>query len=185
MMNRSGIITLCVIGLLLVVGGYYTFQINQKAATKPALSAPAMVALTTNDEQSPYTDLAGNPVVLSNYVGSVLVVNVWASWSPFSKNDLAVLSRLADRYAADPVHFLAINRAENPLTAERFLKVVNATSDLLLVLDPDDRYYKSIGGYSMPETVLYDSEGEEVLHLHGALTEEVLTEHLDEILQQP
>jgi hypothetical protein len=66
---------------------------------------------------------------------------------------------------------LAINRAEDAVTAERFLNYYNLWSDVELLLDPTDHFYKSIGGYAMPETVIFDEKGSTKAHFRGVVTQ--------------
>jgi phage gp45-like len=79
---------------------------------------------------------------------------------------------------------IGINRAESRTTAEAFLTTLGLTDEVLLIVDADDRYYGAIGGFSMPETIIYDTKGNIVKHKRGQITEAELTLVLDEALAQ-
>lgn len=128
---------------------------------------PAMNALEVPTDQSPYTDLEGNVVGLTSYIGEVLVVTSWATWCPSCVDSLKELSELSSMYG-DEVKILAVNRSDQPNIAKAFLKKYEISNEVELVLDEDDRFFKKIDGYTMPETVIYDHEGNEVFHKHGA-----------------
>ena len=92
---------------------------------------------------------------------------------------------VAKEYQEQPVAFLAINRAEPGQRAQRFLDVMGVSRDILLVLDPTDRYYDHIGGYTMPETIFYDRAGNIVHHQRGELTEKQVVGYLEAALKVP
>lgn len=141
--------------------------------------SPAMQALQNTPEQSPFTDLKGNPVGLSGYVGNkVLVVSSWASWCPACVNSLKELSVLSDKYG-DKIKILAINRSDPANTARAFLKAYNISDNVQLVLDEDDKYFKSVDGYNMPETIVYGLDGSIVLHKRGVTNVEELSTYID------
>lgn len=126
------------------------------------------VALFSNPEgEPPYTDLLGNPVSLEQYLGKTLVVATWASWSPFSTADLNTLSELSSEFSGEEVVFMAINRKETKEQAARFLQTLPNLTGVVMVLDPRDAFYLTVGGYAMPEVVVYNSKGEVVEHYRG------------------
>ncbi len=178
LLRKDKVVTLFVIGTIVLAGVAYTWSVLQKAALERAQNNPAAHSFKTETGQTPFTDMAGNTLSLTDQVGSVLVVNSWASWSPDSAVELPVLEKIAMEFKDRNVKVLAVNRAEPQSTAERFLRVIGATDGVELVLDPDDRYYRSIAGYAMPETVFYDTKGNVVYHHHGTLTYEQVREYV-------
>jgi thiol-disulfide isomerase/thioredoxin len=114
---------------------------------------------------APYSDLFGKPVALDEYLGQPMVVITWASWSPFSEGDMRTLSDLSNEFAN--VSFLAINRKEPKEQAQRYMNSIAEVKGVLVVLDPRDVFYSDIGGYAMPEVVVYNAKGEIVLHERG------------------
>ena len=77
---------------------------------------------------------------------------------------------------------MAINRAEPATTAERFLSEIKVSEHVTLILDPEDRYYESIGGFAMPETIFYDREGNMTHHNHGVIKLEDMRKYVDAAL---
>lgn len=158
--------------VVLLVMSSYTYHVSLKQKKNEQMNKPAMKAFTINQGEASYTDLAGNPISLTDFVGKIIVVNVWASWSPFSANDLQNLVDIAKEVNEEEIEILAINRAEPATTAERYLSTIGVLDNVTLVLDPGDKYYKSIGGYAMPETVIYDKEGNVFSHRRGVIKKE-------------
>ena len=76
-MDKSTVITITVIVGVLLLGGLYTYWVQNNTRVTERDSA-ASQTLTTSDE-TPYTDLEGNPFTFDTYRGQVRVVNSWAS----------------------------------------------------------------------------------------------------------
>lgn len=177
-------VTLLVIAIVLLLASFFTWWVVSKQQAIRAADNPATRSFETTDKQSPYTDLSGNPLTLTDFVGEVIVVNSWASWSPASKQELQLLAKMTEEYATENVRILAINRGESKETAERYLRSFDEGGNILLVLDQDDRYFKSIEGYAMPETVFYDRSGNIVYQHRGAVTETIVQKYIEMAIQQ-
>lgn len=115
----------------------------------------------------------GAQVVLSETVGRVRVLNFWASWSPYSTGELAMLERVRQAYG-DRVVVLAIGRDTDRGEGKRYAQEQGLGTAPWVLFDPDDTYYLSVGGYNMPETVVLDADGRIVYHVHGPIKEEEL-----------
>jgi cytochrome c biogenesis protein CcmG/thiol:disulfide interchange protein DsbE len=168
-MKRSSLITLVALALILLCAAAATFFIYRHQ--NPEKGSPASQLL--RDTEHVYTDISGNPVKLSSYEGKVRIVALWASWCPSCAGELRDLNALAESGGEELV-VLAVNRKEPKETAQRFLKTVGDVPHLTLIIDQDDFFYGSIGGYAMPETIVYDTKGNEVLHARGDVTREEL-----------
>lgn len=156
------IVGLLVVLVVLAIGTYFIISYNNSRVLDET------VAVFSNQSGTePYTDLNGNEVYLDEYLGKVLVVATWASWSPFSQADLQTLSELSGKFDSTQVVFLAINRKETKEQAARYLTTIPNIQGVILVLDPTDRYYAAVGGYAMPEVVIYNERGEIINHFRG------------------
>ncbi len=164
-MQKSHVITLVVLaGVLIVVAIATTLFVRHQ--NNKVLDETAAIFSDLEGEAA-YTDLLGNTVSLEQYLGKVMVVASWASWSPFSQNDLQMLSELAMTYSGEQVVFLAINRKETKEQATRYVSTFSPTPSVVVVLDPRDHFYTSIGGYAMPELIVYNQKGEVIKHFRG------------------
>jgi len=151
--------------LLLMLGSIATYFIVTRSTNQ---INEQTVALFSNPEgEAPYTDLLGNPVSLEQYLGKTLVVATWASWSPFSTADLSMMTELSAEFANREVVFMAINRKESKEQAARFLETLPNIAGVVMVLDPRDAFYLTVGGYAMPEIVIFNSKGEVLEHYRG------------------
>lgn len=128
-----------------------------------------------------FSDFSGRQVSLADFIGKPLVINSWAAWCPFCKKELVDFA-LVQRELKDQVVFIAINRAESLAVAKEFSDKYGVTDDLVFLLDPDDSFYQTIGGFSMPETVFVDREGKIVDHKRGPMEIEEIRERVEKII---
>ena len=176
-MKQTSLITL---GILVVVVfalglGVYFAQVRDTERTLIESSAGAAFNPTST---ASYTDLVGNSVSLQDKLGKHTVVFSWASWCPSCGEDLLRLSVLAEKFP--DIDFVAINRAEPASTANRFLSQYQ-TSNVDIVLDGQDHFFSSQGGYAMPELIVYDEKGSVVAHERGEVREAVIEALLQDL----
>ncbi len=118
-----------------------------------------------------FTDLSGNPIPLIPESEQVVVINAWASWSPFTPQEFNTLAELKGVFG-DQVRFVALNRMEDPTTARAYLGTLSTYEGIEYVIDTEDTFYKTVEGYAMPETLVYDQIGNIVYHTRGLLSRE-------------
>lgn len=156
-----------------LIGYYQSTKINPDTAS----------IFTVESGEAPYTDIYGKPVALDKYLGQPLVVVTWASWSPFSEADIKALGELSQEF--NQVAFMAINRKEPKDQAERYINSIGTVpGNVLIVLDPRDEFYTAVGGYAMPEVVVYNKKGEIVLHERGVTNKDKVKEILTTLLSE-
>lgn len=105
---------------------------------------------------------------LADFAGKPLVINSWAAWCPFCREELPAFAAVQEEFG-DRVVIIAVDRAEPLETAKRYSDELGVTGKLIFLLDPDDSFYRSIGGFSMPETILVDREGNIREHVRGPI----------------
>jgi thiol-disulfide isomerase/thioredoxin len=134
-------------------------------------------------QESAYQNLNGEPVSLGLYKGKILVVNSWATWSPFSKDELQILSEIQDEFN-DQIKVLAINRKEEIPIIKSYLRSFNILEGSITYLhDVTDHFYAVSGGYAMPETVIYKKDGTIHQHIRGTLKKEDVVKSLRSLIE--
>lgn len=103
-------------------------------------------------------DYSGKTVSLADFAGKPVVINTWASWCPFCVDELPDFVKLQKEFG-DKLVVIAVNRAESPEVSLPYAIRVGAFGNMILLQDPSDSFYQSIGGFSMPETIFVDKEG--------------------------
>lgn len=175
-MNKTNIITLVVIVVLLCLGAFVTYLFHSIPNDKA--NSEASQALSTTEVQS-FTSLAGEPLDLSSHEGKIRVVNSWASWCPFCVQELRDFETLATEYKDKEVVVIAINRKEPKEQAQAFLNTVGSFENIVFAIDVADSFYAAVEGFAMPETIFYDAEGNVVLHKRGFMSIEEMRSHTE------
>ncbi len=128
-------------------------------------------------------DNGKNDISLTSFKGKTLLLYSWASWCPFSKDDIPALVEM-QKELGDKITIIAINRAEPVSIADDYLNGLGVgKSGLVFLSDPDDSFYKSIEGFSMPEAVIIDSEGNIKDHERGPVDLNQIKGKLQQILE--
>ena len=164
-----------VIGIALVVVGlsvYVRFRgSTQNIGVDERYQAPSFVLF----------DVEGNSVSSDDLKGSVLVLNSWASWCPFCTKEFVDFAQVQIEFEHEVV-FVAINRGESLEVITQYIDELGVTDDMLILFDPDDSFYKAMGGFSMPETLFVNKNYNVVTHRRGPLDEKATRELVEDIL---
>ena len=114
-----------------------------------------------------FRDYSGREVALSDFLGKNVIVNSWASWCPFCGDELKDLAELKREFG--DLDVIAVNREEVLDTSKKYSDALGLYDDLIFLLDPGDSFYRSIGGFSMPETIFVDKAGFVKYHKRGQM----------------
>lgn len=134
----------------------------------------ALFALSGRSEESPgtapvdasFTYFDGTQGKLSDFRGTPLVVNFWASWCPPCVAEMPDIEKVHQELG-DRVAFLGLNMQEVDRRAASNL-AERAGVTYALGEDPDGSIFRMFGGIAMPTTVLIDPEGR-VVRVHGGV----------------
>lgn len=124
---------------------------------------------------------SGALVRLSEVEGTIRIVNFWASWSPYSKDELLAFDRLKKKYG-DTLVVIALDRDTTTNDGRVFIKTLGISQDILFVFDKKDEYFDTVQGYAVPETLFLDKDGAILEHVHGPLTYERMEEIVTSLL---
>ena len=156
--TRNGRIALGVAVFLVIAIGLFYWRYHPRSGT---------VAFTPSYELV-LKDYNGNDVRMSKFKREILVVHAWATWCTYCADELKNLAILKKKYG-DNIEILAPNRAESVYVAKPFTDALDLGDTMTFLLDPDDAFYKSIGGYAMPETLFINDRGEVFFHQRGPM----------------
>lgn len=178
--NRHYLVLL-VLCVTVVLVGILTSLIVEREATM--ISKETQQIFAGSKDSITYTDMQGVPISLEDFLGRILVVTTWASWSPYSQADLEAMNEVASKYSEDDVVFLAMNRMETKEQAQRFASTLPKLERVRLILDHEDFFYRSVDGYAVPETVVFDQRGQIVEHIRGIFDTSVVESRLTALLE--
>jgi thiol-disulfide isomerase/thioredoxin len=168
------IITIVGIVIILIIG---TLWLSNRATTNTTSSTLGNI---TNLHNLTFVDYAGNEVMLSTLAGRPMVINSWAVWCPFCRKELEDFAFLQEEF--EEVAVIAINRQEPLSKNKEFTDSLGISEKMFFLLDDSDSFYKSIGGFSMPETIFVDSTGEIVVHKRGPMDLDEMRKHTQKII---
>lgn len=115
-----------------------------------------------------FKDYEGKEANLSDFEGRNLIVNSWAVWCPFCVDELPAFAALQEEFG-DEIVIVAIDRAEPQGKVREFTDDLGVTGSLIFWLDSSDSFYREMGGFSMPETLFINKDGETVFHKRGPM----------------
>lgn len=111
--------------------------------------------------------LEERPVHLSSYMGTPVVLNLWATWCPPCRREMPVLEQAQTTFPN--VAFVLVNQGESAQQAKTFLdsEGLNLTD---VLLDPASDALRAMRAGGLPTTFFFDAQGRMVdLHL-GEIT---------------
>jgi len=101
--------------------------------------------------------LSGKNVKLSEYRGSVVMINFWASWCGPCRQEMPALEQLYKRYQDLGFVILGVNTDEDPSKSRILLKDIKVTFPVLF--DSNNNIVKTYDVQAMPTTYLVDRNG--------------------------
>lgn len=123
------------------------------------------------------TAFDGTSVALSDYSGSPVVVNFWASWCPSCVAELGAAIQPAFEAVGADVSFVGVNIQDERTAALDLIEETGVEFDL--AVDQDGDLFLAFGAIGMPFTALIDADGRVVARHNGPLTESQLLDLIE------
>ncbi|MGI6050262.1 MAG: TlpA family protein disulfide reductase [Acetivibrionales bacterium] len=121
-------------------------------------------------------DHDGNPVSLSDYIGTPIVLNFWASWCSPCKDEMPHFNKVSEEHSRDELVFLMVNLSDGVReTVEKAKKHVEENGYTFTVLydtELDAAITYAVRG--IPATYFINKEGHIVWGAEGAIDETTL-----------
>lgn len=178
--------------LVLVMGGAYVLYgrlsagIDTEPLTAQETEAPGETGETEELALAPdFTvyDALGEPVRLSDYAGTPVVLNFWASWCGPCKSEMPDFDAAWQELEGE-VQFLMVNMTdgsrETVESASAYVAEQGYTFPVFF--DTETEAALAYGAYSIPTTYFIDAEGYAVARGVGALSAEALDQGIGMIL---
>ncbi len=177
---RRTLVALALLGLLAAScgGGSGGAPVSDRVPL-PASNATKAQLLPTDAMALPDFDLAKYERLVIQLRGTPLLVNVWASWCGPCKAEAPYLATAAKTYG-DRVQFLGIDILDSRDSARGFMAEFDWTYPSLF--DATGAIRDGLGYIGQPLTLFYDSSGALVSDWIGALTPDVLSKRIHQLL---
>jgi len=151
-------------------------RLNPREVPSPLIGKPAPAF------ELPLLHAPDKRLTQKDMLGSVWVLNVWASWCPPCQSEMPLLQRTHDRIARQGGMVLGIDTQDSPDAALEFLREKRITFPSLR--DRDREYGRKFGVTAYPETFLIDREGKVAALKRGPVTQKWLDEELQPLLEE-
>jgi thiol-disulfide isomerase/thioredoxin len=109
-----------------------------------------------------FSDGSGRNLSLDHFRGTVILVNVWATWCPPCKEEMASLNHLALLFANKNIIIVPISiDVSGALTVRSFYERLGLTN-LSIYVDPSKTVMDALGITGIPTTILIGHDGREI-----------------------
>lgn len=129
------------------------------------------------------SDLGGTPRSLEDHRGQVVVLNFWATWCIPCREEMPVLRGIHERYRDRGVVVIAAStdEADSRKAVERFVRRHKMTFPVWVEATVQDMVELDLGD-ALPATAILDSDGRVAFRILGTVTEDLLVERIDHLL---
>jgi cytochrome c biogenesis protein CcmG/thiol:disulfide interchange protein DsbE len=132
--------------------------------------------------QLPLEDLTGSPVSLEDYKGSVVLVNLWATWCPPCREEMPTLQTFYEKYKADGFVLIGIDQEETRNVVEPFVKEFGLTFPIWL--DLDYLAQREFNTMNLPSSYVIDRTGRVRLMWIGGISKKNLEKFVPDLITE-
>lgn len=130
-----------------------------------ASATPGEVVIGDILRDGPMQGLTGKSLMLSDYRGKPLIINVWASYCSPCLTEMGSLERLQKHYSRD-ISLIGISIDDYPDRAKDFLSKAKTTFPHYI--DHELKMENMLGADTIPLTLLIDAQGRVLHKVRGA-----------------
>ncbi len=175
-------ILLLALGVTLIAAAITLFFRERNASPQAALSA-IPVKVNSPAPKLNLTDTTGKPVSLQDYLGQVVLVNLWATWCPPCKEEMPALEAFYRKYKDDGFVIVAINDGDPAADVLQFVDEYELSFPVWL--DPTyiatEQAFKTL---NLPSSFVIDRNGTIVLSWVGGIDRKTLEKYVPTIIKE-
>ena len=198
-MKKTLILLLALVGIIGAATLFYNnYQKNDPSQLKPSgmfsesqqegSTSTQITENNTNSDTLPAMDFTvykqdGTAINLSDFYGTPIVVNFWATWCGPCKSELPAFEQLYREYGENII-FMMVNLTdgaqETVKDVNKFVMDNNYTFPVYFDTEADAALTYSV--YSIPATLFIDADGNIVASHMGAMSESTLKNYIEHSL---
>jgi len=133
------------------------------------------------------TTLDGETLTLSDALGDVVLVNVWASWCAPCRAEAPILQKVWEDVQGQGVQFVGLDTRDSDAAARAFVTRFGLTYPN--VIDRDGqlqlRFGETLPPQAIPSTLLIDRQGRVAARALGKVSESTLRGLLEPLIAEP
>ncbi len=137
--------------------------------TKPAFPRPPfkIPGNPTPMLSPPFQDSKGRKLLLSNFAGRVVLLNIWATWCPPCREEMPALDILQRRLGGSDFTIVPISIDKGGINVARSFYNEIGIKSLGLYWGEDVRVQLAFAAFGLPTTLLISREGQELSRIFG------------------
>ena len=143
-------------GLVLVLG----FSCNIDSKTKDKKTVVVGIEAGMKPPEFELSDLAGKKVALKDYLGKAVLINFFATWCPYCRDEMPVLKEISSRYN---IQIITIDIQESQNKVKKFME--NAGISHKVLIDQTGSVAKTYQVRGIPTNILIDKKG--IIRFYG------------------
>lgn len=185
-MDETAKRTFIILGVVLVLAALFTLWYTYNSKQKAVREATEVQLAKLETRFGSLATLEGEEVVFSPLDEKVKIVTHWASWCASCIVELQALQAVAETLDNESVGIYAFNRGDPETTARAFLAAFNLAelSRVTYIIDEADAHFSEVGGYTMPETIIYDGKGNIIEHIRGSMDQTAVVEKVVSLTEE-
>lgn len=187
-MKKYGkLIIIAIVSVALFIGAYFLYGVL-KENYAPDLFSDKSPDTQTDDSETAAEQTApdftvldenGNKVKLSDYFGKPVILNFWASWCYYCKEEMPDFNEAY--HSNTDIQFLMVNvtdgKQETISSAKKFIE--DSGYDFPVFYDTELNAATAYGASGLPMTVFIGKDGKLVTYARGMLSAENLSKGID------
>lgn len=164
---------------LILIGILLWIRFNQTSASSQGFSAAPMKSDFPAPELN-LQDISANSVSLKNYAGSVVLVNLWATWCTPCREEMPTLQVFYEKYKSNDFALIGINEGEPMETILPFVNEYDLTFPIWL--DEDLQAEREFNTFGLPSSFVISRNGQVILRWAGVISSENLEKYVSPII---
>ena len=177
------------IALMMVGLGFLALGISFLLLTNQTTSAASIQDFSTVPVQVNFpapelnlTTLGGDPVSLSDYRGSVVLVNLWATWCPPCREEMPTLQAFYEKYRSKGFVLIAIDQGETLQQVNPFVIELKLTFPVWL--DTGSEAGRVFETMNLPSSYVIDRTGRVRLMWIGGISKKNLEKYVPDVIKE-
>ena len=178
-----------IMALLLIGLGFLALGISFLLLKNETVSAGSSIDFSTVpakvDFPAPdlsFIDLGTDPVSLSDYRGSVVLVNLWATWCPPCREEMPTLQAFYEKYKSEGFVLLAIDQGETLPQVLPYVKELKLTFPVWL--DYSSEAGQAFETMNLPSSYVIDRNGQVRLMWIGGISKKNLEKYVPDVIKE-
>jgi cytochrome c biogenesis protein CcmG, thiol:disulfide interchange protein DsbE len=171
------------LGILLIAASFLLFQRDSTSASTLSDISAVPVKVDFPAPEVTLSDTLGETHSLSDYHGTVVLVNLWATWCPPCKAEMPTLQSFYDKYQKNGFTIIAINDGDPSADVLQFQKDFQLSFPVWL----DPEYYTTEQAFktlNLPSSFLIDRTGTVRLSWVGEINRKMLDKYVTPIIME-